>query len=291
MPYDDEPHSFTPPSIESVDRPPLQRLGILECFDEAWNLYRRFFWMIAGLQFGLFMLSQLVGLIPSLAAQMLLMFLVTIPLGFGYNRVLIRFARGEKPHSTDWQVGYRRYGQLIGMILSFVMLFAAAAVPLMIVLFITGGVNSQHSSAIGLFAFAYFIGAALLSVYAFFVIYVLVDIPKVGVMESYQIGVDLVKGNWSKVLGLLLILLPLGSVGAFLFSAPRTTQLLYPDTAILPLVLLWLLTVPGALILAFGSLLMNRAYVKLRAINGYPEPPDEASTVTVEDAPDPFPTT
>ncbi len=286
MAPDDQFQSIPKPPTEPAPEPTLQSLSILDCYDEAWSLFRRFIWWILGLQIAWLLINKLIALFNIAFLPVILMFFVTLPLGLGYNLIFIRFARGERPQATDWYIGFRRYGRVLGMFLGFGLLAVAAMIPPGIVWLVSALGEGSTPPIVGLFLGLYLIGIGLLGVYVIYVFTVMADVTEVGVMQAFQTGVDLVKGNWIKVVGLLFSVLPLSLAGVLLTSLPQLVRFISPEISLQARAVLWLFLLPGSAILGFTSLIMNRAYVKLRAINGLPEPPPAESAPVVEPGPE-----
>lgn len=228
-------------------------ISVMECLQEGWEYYKRHIWLALAAIICSYVILFGKNLISIFAPfwDVLFAFFVTPALSAGVYFLFLNIGRNSNPRFEDVFFGFKRYGTIIGLTFLSWAVMAIGMLPSIIIGWPILSSGFEYTDAIPNLGILMLIllNATILffALYRFWLVYfVIVDEPRMGLIDSLRHSSQLTKGN-----GHNLILLALASVA---IACLLTVLLIIP-------------------LLIFGPMLgvaMARFYLKVKEMHDKP---------------------
>jgi len=203
-----------------------QYVSIKECFSEAWNLFKKYFWILIGGSLLGMILTVVILLIPFIN----LLSIISIPIfTAGIMLLFLNTGKDANPRISDLFQGFKRFGTIMGSYWLFVIFFTVLLSPgIIYLILIAKKVSIAHWDfyrsfvfwRIYLFFFINTVIAAFILIRYVFIFFVMVDEPKRGVIDIFKTSSKIVKGHGKDLIIYIIVWKIFEFLGTILFYIP-----------------------------------------------------------------------
>lgn len=197
-----------------------QKLDIIKCYKEAWQSFK----VHPGLAIGgviIYYVLAFSGQIAEYSGAPAVIQLLYLPMNFllmpalliGITVLTLNLAGVAQPGLQDLLAGFNIYWKTLGLYWLYMLIVAGLMMPGVIILTIVMVTKQSNPMLLIVLGSIYFVLIVIVMIRWLLVFYVLADESKIGVVECLDRSSQITKGNRLRLVGLLLLTVPLTLIG------------------------------------------------------------------------------